>query len=69
MLNALEAEMDRRRFLALLGSLLAAGALAGCASPVPLPSLGATNPASPEPSQGPVGRYELLRRLQAIIRQ
>ena len=69
MLNALAAEMDRRRFLALLGSLLAAGALAGCASPVPLPSLGATNPASPEPSQGPVGRYELLRRLQAIIRQ
>lgn len=68
MLNAFAVEMDRRRFLALLGSLLAAGALAGCANQVPLPSLLVT-PGSPEPSQGPVGRYEILRRLQAIIRQ
>ncbi len=65
---ALDLEMDRRRFLALLGSVMAAGALAGCASHVPSLSPVAT-PGSPEPSQGPVGRYEVLRRLQAIIRQ
>ena len=63
-------EMDRRRFLALLGSLAAAGTLAGCADPVPSPSLVSTAaPATPVPSQGPVGRYEVLRRLQAVIRQ
>ncbi len=66
-LTALGARMDRRRFLALLGSLMAAGALAGCANQVPLPSLLAT-PGSPEPSHGPLGSYEMLRRLQAIIR-
>ena len=67
-LNPLDIEMNRRRFLALLGSLMAAGALGGCAIHDPSPSPVAT-PGSPQPSQGPVGRYEVLRRLRAIIRQ
>ena len=67
-LNPLDIEMNRRRFLALLGSLMAAGALGGCAIHDPLPSPVAT-PGSPRPSPGPVGRYEVLRRLRAIIRQ
>jgi hypothetical protein len=72
----MDLEMDRRRFLALLGSLMAAGALAGCASPVPSPSSVASpiptlipTPGSLTPSLEPVGRYEILRRLQEIIRR
>ena len=62
--------MDRRRFLALLGSLAAAGTLASCADPISSPSLVSTTaPVTPAPSQGPVGRYEVLRRLQAVIWQ
>ena len=67
-LNAFDVEMDRRRFLALLGSLVAAGALAGCASPVPSLSPAASR-ATPEPSHAPAGPYDVLRRLQAIIRK
>ena len=69
--NPLAAEMDRRRFLALLGSLVAAGALAGCANQIPLPSLlpsGLPSLGPPGPTEGPPDRYELLRRLQTIIR-
>ena len=67
-MSSMDIEMDRRRFLALLGSLMAAGALAGCGSEVVSPSP-ATTPPSPSPSQGPLGPYDVLRRLQAIIRQ
>jgi len=66
-LNVLAAEMDRRRFLALLGSLVAIGALSGCANQIPLPSL-LPSLSPPGPSEGPLGHYESLRRLQAIIR-
>ncbi|HEX2754054.1 MAG TPA: hypothetical protein VHM48_01250 [Candidatus Limnocylindrales bacterium] len=67
-MNALDLEMDRRRFLALLGSLTAAGALAGCGSQDVSPRPAATAASAP-PSHGPVGPYDVLRRLQAIIRQ
>src|SRR5664279_1973379 len=70
-LTVLAAEMDRRRFLALLGSLVAVGALSGCANQISLPSLlpsALPGPGSPGPSPGPLDRYEILRRLQAIIR-
>ena len=69
----LQVEMDRRRFLTLLGSLTAAGALAACSPPEPRPS-GAVVPSSagvsPSASATPVAqsRYDGLRRLQAIVR-
>ena len=75
-LSPLDLEMDRRRFLALLGSLAATGALAACASPSPSPSPVASlvptlapTPGSLPPSPAPVGRYDILRRLQEIIRR
>ncbi len=66
-LGALEIEMDRRRFLALLGSLMAAGTLAACGSPLPssTPSTAASTP-GPSPDSDP--RYDVLRSLRSIIR-
>jgi hypothetical protein len=74
--GVLDHELTRRRFLALLGSAMAAGALASCAPTTPSPSAAtvATPSASPVPTAGPTataaptGSYETLRRLQAIIR-
>ncbi len=74
--SLLDREFDRRRFLALLASVAAAGALAGCAGPVPTvtPSLLASLAPSPSglsaaPTAAPNGTYETLRRLLAIVRQ
>ena len=67
-LSPLEIEMDRRRFLALLGSLMAAGALAACGPQPPSPS---RTPSSSTlaPSPDPDPRFDVLRSLQAIIRK
>ena len=74
----LQLEMDRRRFLALLGSLTAAGALAACAPSEPRPSA-TGGPASTGPvasgdasqaangSPAAQGRYDLIRQLRTII--
>ncbi len=75
----LQVEMDRRRFLALLGSLTAAGALAACSPPDLKPSAtggpASTGPvasggASPTANGSPAaqGRYDLIRQLRTIIR-
>lgn len=64
-------EMDRRRFLALAGSVGAATALAAC-SPTPIPpspTAGLSEPSgSPTASDNGNGPYGRLRRLQAIVR-
>ena len=67
--SLLDLELNRRRFLALLGSAMAAGALAGCAAPGPTLGPPATlGPSGPTPTPGPSGTYDTLRRLQAIVR-
>ncbi len=67
-LSAPDIEMDRRRFLALLGSLIAAGTLAACGPQVPSPSrtAGLSTP-GPSPDSDP--RFDILRKLRAIIRE